>query len=339
VLEDRLLEMLRRIQMSLEKKDLTIGVDLGGTKLLVALISVDGKVIRELECKTSIHDADHISFTLINAIKQLIDHVDRSRLRGIGVASAGVIDSKRKKIVYANNLGLENYPIGALLEGHFQLPVRVCNDANSAAIAEWIWGAGIGKRNLIYITVSTGIGAGIISDGKLINGIHDSAGEFGHITIVHKGERCGCGNRGCLEQYASGTALERLANQRLKCSTSLLHDLKTGTTVTNKEIALAAEKGDPFSISLLHEVGEYLGAGVTSLIHLFNTEAIVFGGGIMNMSDFILPTVEEYVRENSITQMSKGVVISKTVLGRRAGIMGASGLFFLHDESEPRMNV
>ncbi len=325
--------------MSLEKKDLAIGVDLGGTKILVALISVEGKVIKELECKSSKYDADQISSTLINTIKQITENVEISRIRGIGVATAGVIDSKRQKIVFANNLGLKNYPIGALLEVHFKLPVRVCNDANSAAIAEWIWGAGIGKRNLIYITVSTGIGAGIISESKLITGTHDSAGEFGHITIVHKGEQCECGNRGCLEQYASGTALAKLANQRLKDHSSLLHELKSGSTVTNKDIALAAEKGDSFSISLLREVGEYLGAGVTSLIHLFNTEAIVFGGGIMNMSDFILPTVEEYVRENSITQMSRDVVIRKTVLGKRAGVMGASGLFFQNEETEPSINV
>nr|WP_309101857.1 ROK family protein [Fredinandcohnia onubensis] len=325
--------------MNLEKKDLAIGVDLGGTKLLVALISIEGKIIKELECKSSKHGADHISVTLINAINQLVENIDRGRLRGIGVASAGVIDSKRNEIVYANNLGLENYAIGALLKDHYDLPVRVCNDANSAAIAEWIWGAGKGKRNLIYITVSTGIGAGIISDGRLITGNQDSAGEFGHITIVHKGERCECGNRGCLERYASGTALAKLANQRLKDQCSLLQDLKTGSEVTNKEIAVAAGKGDPFSISLLREVGEYLGAGVTSLIHLFNTEAIVFGGGVMNMSDFILPTVKEYVTENSITQMSREVVICKTVLGKRAGVMGASGLFFQNEKAETSTNV
>jgi len=325
--------------MGLETKDLAIGVDLGGTKILVALISVEGKIIKEIECKSSKHGAEHISNTIINAINQLLENVNRGRLRGIGVASAGVIDLKRNEIVYANNLSLENYAIGALLKGHYKLPVRVCNDANSAAIAEWIWGAGKGKRNLIYITVSTGIGAGIISDGRLITGINDSAGEFGHMTIIHKGEQCECGNRGCLEKYASGTALAKLANQRMKNHSSLLHDLKTGSEVTNEEIALAAEKGDPLSISLLKEVGEYLGAGVTSLIHLFNTEAIVFGGGVMNMSDFILPTVKEYVTENSISQMSKEVVIRKTVLGKRAGVMGASGLFFQIQEADPSINV
>ena len=327
--------------MSEEEKDLAIGVDLGGTKILVALISIDGEIINEIECESSKHGDEDVSFAIVYAINQLLENqkIDRGSLRGIGVASAGVIDSERNEIIYANNLGLENYAIGAMLEDHFNLPIQLSNDANAAAIAEWIWGAGKGKNNLVYITVSTGVGAGIISDGRLVTGINDSAGEFGHISIVHQGEQCGCGNRGCLETYASGTALVKVANQRLQGEKSLLHDLKSGSEVTNFEIAVAAEKGDEFSISLLKEIGEYLGTGVISLIHLLNTEVIVFGGGIMNMSDFILPTVKRCVRENSITQMSKDVQIKKSVLGKRAGVMGATGMFFQSQVIDPSIYV
>jgi glucokinase len=322
-------------------QDLAIGLDLGGTKILAALISRDGEIISETESETSKQSKEDVSISILHTINRLLenDRVDRNRIKGIGIASAGIIDSKQNVIKFANNLGLENFPIGSLLEQNYQLPVKLCNDANAAAIAEWIWGAGRGKENLIYITVSTGIGAGIISNGSLVTGIHDSAGEFGHTSIMHQGVLCKCGNRGCLERYASGTAIVNNAYQRLVVGEkSVLQKLlNEGTEITNKQIAAAAAEGDVFSINLLKEVGGFLGTGVNNLIHLFNTEVIVFGGGVMNMSPFILPSIKETVRENGIFHMAKDVDIEMTTLGKRGGVMGASGLFFTNEATEDEL--
>ncbi|RDW21427.1 glucokinase [Oceanobacillus arenosus] len=325
-----------------ESKDLAIGLDLGGTKILAALISREGEILGEFECKTSTGKQSDTTANIIFAINSLLAETvaDRSRIMGIGVASAGIIDSEQKIIHYAKNIGLENFPIGTILEGNFQLPVKLSNDANAAAIGEWIWGAGKGKQNVIYITVSTGVGSGIISNGQLMTGINDSAGEFGHITISHDGILCECGNRGCLEKYASGSAINMRANQLLKNgeTSSLLPIIEKGLVVTNKEVATAAKQGDVFSIQLLKEAGEYLGMGVVSLIHLFNTEAVVFGGGVMNMSAFILPSIKETVAKYGIAKMVEKVEIKKSVLGNKAGVIGATGLFYLNREEQLTMN-
>lgn len=322
-----------------ESGDLAIGLDLGGTKILAALISRDGEILGEFECQTATKEQSDTSANILFAIDSLLRETaaDRRRIKGIGVATAGIIDSGQKVINFANNLGMENFPIGSMLEAHFQLPVRLCNDANAAAIGEWIWGAGRGKQNLIYITVSTGVGSGIISNGQLITGINDSAGEFGHISISHNGILCECGNKGCLEKYASGTAINKRANELLKngeTSSLLPVSEKEQLEVTNKEIGTAAKVGDPFSRRLLKETGEYLGTGVISLIHLFNTEAVIFGGGVMNMSEFILPSIKETVSKYGIAKLVNDVEIKKSVLGSNAGVMGASGLFFLNESED-----
>ncbi|MDC3417526.1 ROK family protein [Aquibacillus salsiterrae] len=322
-------------------KDLAIGLDLGGTKVLAAIISEKGKIISEFESKTDTNQ--DVSKVIIKTINQLLvkSKVDVNRLLGIGVASAGVIDSSKKEILYANNLNIENFPIGDILLKEFLLPVKLCNDANAAAIAEWVWGVGRGKNNLVYVTVSTGVGAGIIIDGNLLKGAKDSAGEFGHTTIIHNGKPCECGNIGCLEKYASGTAIKKLANDRLQSGevsilSELLHSEKE---VANNHIAFAAKEGDLFSIKLLNEIGNYLGIGVVNLIHLFNTEVVVFGGGVMNMSDYILPSVKKYIKEHGIKQMTEDVIIEKTKLGKSAGIMGASGLFFAGEREKTSLTT
>ncbi|MCM3740611.1 ROK family protein [Oceanobacillus luteolus] len=320
-----------------ESRDLAIGLDLGGTKIHAALITRDGEILGEFTCQTSTNESD-TSANIIYAVNRVLSEtaVERNRIKGIGVATAGVIDTERNIIKFANNLGLENFPIGAILEENFQLPVRLANDANAAAIGEWMWGAGKGKQNVIYITVSTGIGSGIISNGNLITGLKDSAGEFGHISIYHDGIVCECGNRGCLEKYASGTAINIRANELLKNgeTSSLLSIVNNGAVVMNTDIATAAREGDPFSLRLLEEAGEHLGTGVISLIHLFNTEVIVFGGGVMNMSEFILPSIKKTVLKYGMENLVNEVEIKKSVLGIHAGVIGASSLFFLNETNK-----
>jgi glucokinase len=260
-----------------------------------------------------------------------------SQVIGIGVGSAGVINTKENKIVFANNLGLKDAPIGQLIEKQFNLPVRLGNDGNIAAIGEWIWGAGKGFQNVIYITVSTGIGAGIISNGNLVTGIGDSAGEFGHISVDLNGAPCICGNYGCLENYASGTAIARTTRERIangepgRFFGGKQQDIHT---ITAKDVAQAAYEGEPIAIEVFKEAGTFLGVGVTNLIHLFNPEIIVFGGSVMNAERLLFPSIEKTVKDRSIPMLENQVRLTRAILGAESGVMGAAGLFLMDREAE-----
>jgi len=315
-------------------KEYAIGLDIGGTKILAAVIDQEGQIVRKTEEKTlpELGEAGTIQ-RILAAVDTLLDSCgeERNHIRGIGIATAGVINSRTTEVVFANNLGWKNVPIGAIITERFQLPAKISNDANAATVSEWLWGAGQGKENLIYITVSTGVGAGIISGGRLITGVTDSAGEFGHISIDLEGPMCTCGNRGCLELYTSGTAIAKQAIQRLENgeTSSVLHEKKGSFSwITAKEVTEAASLGDPFSRDVVFQVGKWLGAGVTNLIHLFNPEVIVFGGGVMNNGDVLLPVLQETIDERCIPNMARQVQLVKSQVGKEAGVMGAAGLFF-----------
>jgi len=268
-------------------------------------------------------------------------NVHRRRVRGVGVASAGVIDGAKNEVVFASNLGWRNVPIGKLIQEQFDLPARLMNDANASAVAEWMWGAGKGTQNMIYVTVSTGVGAGIICDGRLLSGNDGSAGEFGHISIDWNGPICRCGNRGCLENYTSGSAIEniartRLANRDSSFSGSLLEGC---VDLTAKQIGVAAMQGDQFSIDILKRAGFYLGIGATNLIHLFNPEVIVFGGGVMSTAPILLQEVEKSVRERCIPGLASQVRMELNQLGTESGVMGAAGLLFSEWERERKLQI
>ncbi|WP_409292781.1 ROK family protein [Peribacillus sp. SCS-37] len=307
-----------------KRETVSIGVDIGGTKLLAALVTSDGKIAAEIEQPTCKGDA--LIHQVLDTVQQLVETGSSFDIKGIGVASAGVIDSAKKEILYAANLGIESLKIGSLMEQEWGLPVRLYNDANAAALGEWQQGGGRGRQNVIYITVSTGIGAGIISGGSLITGRGDSAGEFGHISINLNGPACSCGNRGCLENYASGPALAALANERLN-SGARSSILKPGGHLTAKEIGAAARQGDPFSISILEEIGGHLGLGLINLIHLFNTETVILGGGVMNESEILLPAIQKTIKKHGIESMVKDVDVRVSALGRYAPVLGVACLY------------
>jgi glucokinase len=309
--------------------DLAIGLDIGGTKILAALVSKNGEVVSKLQCETKEGKGNFVDL-IINTIRTLINeaNIEITRIKGIGIATAGVIDSKKKEIIFASNLDIANFPIGPLLENNLGLPVQLYNDANAAAVGEWMWGGGKGKQNLIYITVSTGIGAGIISDDRLLTGITDSAGEFGHISINLDGPPCPCGNKGCLENYASGTAIAKIARDRIENGSVSQYFSTKNSKLTAEEICKAARMGDTFSIELLEEIGEYLGLGIINLIHLFNTEAVILGGGVMNGAEFLLPAIQRTVQKHGLASMVDKVKIEVSDLGKYACVVGATGLYF-----------
>lgn len=315
----------------MKRASLALGIDLGGTKILAALIDKQGKIYDSEEVPSQVEPGEQIIRDRVIPLMQTIWERNarvRPSICGIGIATAGLVDTKTKTIKVAYNLGLKDAAIGHLLEQRFRLPVHIGNDANVAAIGEWMWGAGKGYRDVIYITVSTGIGCGIISGGRLVTGVGDSAGEFGHISIAWDGPKCACGNYGCLENYASGTAIARQARQIIREGEATKLAYGNVEALTAKEVAEAAIDGDGPAIRILQQAGKYIGAGVTNLIHLFDTEIIIFGGGVMKASQILLPVISETVQDRCIPAMKERVRLVSAMLGSEAGVKGAAGLVF-----------
>jgi len=304
-----------------------IGIDIGGTKTLIALVNELGNILEQMEFPTLPETGlEHMLQRLQEATQSLVQHIpEHGVLIGIGIVSAGVIHSESNTIVYAANLGWRNADVGTLLEKKFKVPVILGNDANLAAIAEYVWGVKKSVKDLIYITVSTGIGSGIVSGGQLVKGVSDSAGEIGHISMNVRGEKCGCGNVGCLENYCSGTAIAAIANSRLAPHSN--------GEWKSKDVLEAAHAGNEDAIAIVKEAGFYLGHGIITLIHLFNPSQIVLGGGVMSSDNMMYREVEKIIQEYCIADMRKRLTMRRTELGKEIGVLGAAGLFFMGSSS------
>lgn len=319
-----------------------IGLDLGGTKILAALIDRDGISRYETQCDTLPQEGvQAVISRMVTLVETLLREggVGIDQVRGIGIATAGIIDTKRQMVVYASNLEWRDVPIGDLLQHRFRVPVQLINDANAAAVAEWKWGAARGTDDMIYVTISTGVGAGIINGGRLLTGVGDSAGEFGHISIDPNGPLCACGNRGCLENYVSGLALAKQAQEQLQHGassqlTTLIHGI---SDITAKNIGEAAQNGDAFSAELLKRAGRFLGVGLTNLIHLFNPELLVFGGGVMKSGKMMLQEAQAVIQERCISRMAAQVRMEWSAVGEGAGVKGGAGLFFEHEPARVKV--
>ncbi|MCC8434284.1 ROK family protein [Brevibacillus sp. M2.1A] len=315
------------------KEEYAIGLDLGGTKILAGLVDRTGRLIARKQLPTYAEEGEKaVIERVLSATHDVLSTsgINSEEVCGVGIASAGVINSDSGEVIFASNLGWRNVPIGTLIGQRFGLPARLFNDANAAAVAEWLWGAGVGTRNMIYVTVSTGVGAGIVSDGRLVSGRDGSAGEFGHISIDWNGPPCRCGNRGCLENYASGTAIENAARQKLASTKEpgTNRILVEKGELSAKEISEAALAGDPFFAQIVKQAGFYLGIGAANLIYMFNPEVIVFGGGVMNASGLMLPEIEKSMRDRTISGLANEVRVVTSQIGVEAGVMGAAGGVF-----------
>jgi len=229
----------------------------------------------------------------------------------------------------SNLPGWTNVPLKDYFERALLLPTLVGNDANLAALGEHRFGAGRGCSDMIYITISTGIGGGVISDGKLFLGADGFAGELGHITIDPNGPRCNCGNVGCLEMLASGTAMAREARVALAAGkTSRLLDLAGGDpeAITAATVAQAFSLGDSVAEQIIHRAGVYIGIGVVTMLHLFNTRRVVLGGGVSNIGEPFFAVIQRTVKEYAITKARRYVRIVPAVLGDDVGLLGAAAL-------------
>ena len=314
-------------------KPLIMALDIGGTWLRVALSDAEANFLNRTTVFTSAEEGAQKGIKRIKeTIRKTASVVDFAEIKGIAVAAAGPVDPQSGVILTPPNLPTwRNVPLKEILEQEFQIPVWVENDADMAALGEHRFGAGRGFDHLIYITVSTGIGGGIITGGRLLRGAKISAAEIGHIVLDPQGPRCNCGGRGCLEALASGTAIARKALERIsRGETSLINDLIHGdlSKVTAEIVAQAAFKGDLVANQVIKEAATSLGLGVVNLIHLFDPEVVIIGGGVSKAGDLILEPVRQVIAERAMPDFKHRVKVVPSALGDNSGLFGAVAFAF-----------
>ncbi len=304
------------------EQDVVLGIDIGGTKCAVLLARLNGEILerRQIYTRASERNPEAVLGELIGLAAEL-KKVSPSPIRSIGVVSGGPLDIRRGIICSPPNLpGWDDIHIVSLLSEELELPVRLENDANAGALAEWKFGAGVGVNNLIFLTMGTGIGGGLILDGKICQGANGQAGEVGHQTILPDGPLCSCGKRGCLEALASGPAIARMARESLLYGRhKRVLSLAGGklTDITAEHIINAAKEGDAFAIAILEEAGTYLGIGLANLIQILNPELILLGTLAIHAGDLLLDPVRKAVKEYAWESSYKNCSILPAALGDR----------------------
>ena len=310
-----------------------IGVDIGGTNLRGAVVDFQGSIIKRAKI---LSEADKGIDKLIDNLAAFINDMSQGEsIDDIGIGIPGIIDSRNGIITQAPNIfNVDNYPIRSVLKEKLSPNINVVieNDANSAALGEWWIGAAKDVESMLMITMGTGIGGGIVLDNKLWTGAHGMAGEIGHITIYPDGAKCNCGNYGCLESYASATAVRRMVHEGLEngnLSTMLSENIKQAHIEDIPRIVMqAAESGDKFSADIWKQVGIALGIGIADLVNLLNIEMVVIGGGVSNAWDFFIEHLISEASKRALRGPFQTVKIERAKLEDDAGIFGASYLAF-----------
>lgn len=312
-----------------------IGVDLGGTKILTALAGMEGHVMAEVKLPTEAGGGQpHVLGQIVRSVEQVlaVAKVTPEQVRGLALGAPGPLDTKLGIIHFAPNLDWHDVPIRQVLEQRLSIPVLLDNDANLAALGEHVYGAGRGEANMVYITVSTGIGGGLILDGRLYRGFADGAGEIGHMTVLPDGPLCGCGNRGCLEALASGTAIARDARDLAACGRGEQILAAAGgelTNITAITVATAAAAGDTVAASIIAQAVRYLGIGIANIINLLNPSLVVLGGGVMGIGELVWQNLRLEFQARAPEAVKTSARLAAAELGGRAGVMGAVALALL----------
>lgn len=316
--------------MPREQPNLAVAVDLGGTRFRVAIVDRRGRLVERVSHPTEAADGrDAVIARVLDAVRTTVTAARVRRPAGLGVGVPGPVNPWTGVVASAPNLpGWRDVPFKQILEAALDLPVHVGNDANLAALGEHAYGAGRGDDDLIYLTVSTGIGGGIIADGRLVLGTAGLAGEPGHMTILPDGPACNCGNHGCLEVLASGTAIGREARRRIAAGEATALAQQPIDTVDAAAVARAAQAGDPLAADVFGAAMAYLGIGVASLFHLFNPRSVIIGGGVANAGDLLFLPVREAVRRRCMPAYRHDTRIVPAKLGDDVGLLGAAALAF-----------
>ncbi|MDE2216802.1 MAG: ROK family protein [Planctomycetota bacterium] len=304
-----------------------IGIDLGGTNLKAGLVDKGGKITHRLSIKTNYNaDPQAISNQIFELIYEIIKeaHVKKSDIIGVGLGSPGLIDKKGDTIIFSPNLPRwRNIPIKLLVTERFNTPCVLENDANAAAWGEKWVGAGKDVSSLVMLTLGTGIGGGIVIGNKLWRGANNVAAEIGHMIIQMDGPKCSCGNNGCIEAYASATAMVRRFKELLKSGVS--SSLKDSREITAKIINDAAFQGDKASLDVIEETGRYLGIALVNIMHILNPEMIVLTGGMIGSGELLMNPIRQVTKQKAFEASYKDTKIVFSQLGNDAGIIGAAG--------------
>ena len=306
-----------------------IGIDLGGMSAKAGLMDEEGEVLCMTRCETSADDtAETTARRLAELALQLLEERELSReeVAAIGVGSPGVINSESGSVVVWSNFHWTNVPLGRLISGYAGLPVYVTNDANAAALGEAKYGSGKGFGDSVMITLGTGVGGGIVFGGELFEGYRSAGGELGHTVIRRGGRLCTCGRRGCLECYASATALKRETRIAMeKHPESLMWKFTPKLEDVNGKTPFeAARAGDRYGKKIVKEYVEYLGDGVANIVNLLRPQVIILGGGVSNEGEYLISRVRDYVLKHIYASAAyASLEIVRASLGNDAGLYGA----------------
>lgn len=308
---------------------LACGIDVGGTKIAGGVVDDEGRILEQLRVESPASDVEAIEDAIAGLVTRLAANHD---ITAVGVGAAGYVDKARSTVLFAPNLAWRNVDLKAELEPRVGLPVVVENDANAAAWGEFTYGAGHDVDDLLLVTVGTGVGGGLVLDGELYRGAFGVGAEIGHLRVVPGGRLCGCGNYGCFEQYASGTALVRNARDAAREGSLLartLLDLTGGDIdrIDGPIITDAAREGDQFALEQLAEIGRWLGEGIATLAAVLDPAVVAIGGGVSEADEMLLDPIRSAFASNLSGRGHRPMLeIRRATLGNRAGLIGAADL-------------
>jgi glucokinase len=314
---------------------LILGIDLGGTKILTSVINAQGEMLsRDHSITPAAKGPEGVIQAIHASAERALEgaSISMDRVWAVGVGAPGLADTKAGILYTSPNLpGWKDVPLRDILQEKLKKKAFLINDGNAAALGEFYFGAAKGVPHFIYVTISTGIGGGIVVDGKVLNGFMGMAGEIGHMTIADEGPPCHCGNRGCWEALASGTALAKEAQKRIEkgADTTILTFAEGKIDkVTAQVVQTAAEKGDLLANELILKTAYYFGVGLANLVNIFNPEMIVIGGGLSNMGDRLLKPAYQVAGERAFSRSYRMVRFVRAGLGRNSGVLGAAAFAF-----------
>lgn len=297
--------------------------DIGGTQIRVA--SYEAESLNPINLKKIPTQAKG-QLPVDRLIKLIHEIKQNHTIKAIAVAAPGFLDPDLGIVYEAPNIpGWENYPLRKILEDEFNIPIFLGNDANLAALGEWKFGAGIGHSNLLYLTISTGIGSGAILNNNLLLGHKGLAGEFGHVTVLPDGPMCGCGKHGHIEAVASGTGILNYVNEQISAGrTSILRNLEK---ITGKDVSQAAQDGDTLAIEAYNRAGYYLGIALANFLHMLNPSIVIFGGGVSSSGELLFEPMRKSLEERLISPAYlEGLTFTTAQLGDDVGLKGALAL-------------
>ncbi|HGA0518630.1 TPA: ROK family glucokinase [Streptococcus agalactiae] len=311
-----------------------LGIDLGGTTIKFGILTLEGEVQEKWAIETNtLENGRHIVSDIVESLKHRLSlyGLTKDDFLGIGMGSPGAVDRTSKTVTGAFNLNwADTQEVGSVIEKEVGIPFFIDNDANVAALGERWVGAGANNPDVVFVTLGTGVGGGVIADGNLIHGVAGAGGEIGHMIVdPENGFTCTCGNKDCLETVASATGVVRVARQlaeQYEGSSAIKAAIDNGDTVTSKDIFIAAEDGDKFANSVVERVSRYLGLAAANISNILNPDSVVIGGGVSAAGEFLRSRVEKYFVTFAFPQVKKSTKIKIAELGNDAGIIGAASL-------------